>query len=309
MKHYDLNVKEHGFYGVYYPCEKDTVCAMILMLGDSSDDLLARTGARWVHDQGIAALCMSPAKKDYGHHSYPLERFGKAIQYLKHLGYKKIGIVGASTTGMMALLAASYYPEITLTIAMTPPDFVMEGFYRDKKDGADERPGDFESSVTWEGKQLPFLPYAYRHPEYWQMIQKETKETGNMTACRNLFDESERRHPVQEEEKIPVERIRGELVLIGAEDDVLWDTCRYIRRMQERLSEKAHECNCTALLYEHGTHFVFPEGLLKKVLPFGDSAVISLCFKAAKEYPRECLETRKDIDAKLKEKIASWKNA
>ena len=46
MKHYDLNVKEHGFYGVYYPCEQDTGHAMILMLGDSSDDLLARTGAR-----------------------------------------------------------------------------------------------------------------------------------------------------------------------------------------------------------------------------------------------------------------------
>ena len=38
---------------------------------------------------------------------------------------KKIGIAGASTTGMFALIAASYYPQITLTIAMTPCDFVM----------------------------------------------------------------------------------------------------------------------------------------------------------------------------------------
>lgn len=309
MKKYELNVREHGFHGCYYPCPEDTVCAMILMLGDSSGDLMAQTGARWIHDQGAAALCMSPAEKDYGHHSYPLERFGRAIQYLKRLGYEKIGIGGTSTTGMMALLAASYYPGLTLTIAMTPPDFVMEGFYRDGMDGADERPGDLESSVTWEGKPLLFLPYAYRHPQYWQMIRKESEETGNMIACRNLFDESERLHPLQEEEKIRVEKIRGELVLIGAEDDALWDTCRYIRRMQERLSEKEHSSRCTALLYEHGTHFVFPEGMLKKVLPFGDSALISFCFRAARQYPRECLETRKDIDAKLKKIIAEWKSA
>ena len=71
-----------------------------------------------------------PGKKDYGHHDYPLERIGQAIEALKSYGNQKIGIVGASTTGMMALVAASFFPDITLTIAMTPPDFIMEGFYR-----------------------------------------------------------------------------------------------------------------------------------------------------------------------------------
>jgi dienelactone hydrolase len=74
---------------------------------------------------------MAPSKKDYGHHSYPLERFEKAIAFLKEEGYRKIGIVGASTTGMLALIAASYYPDITMTLAFSPSDFVMEGFYRD----------------------------------------------------------------------------------------------------------------------------------------------------------------------------------
>ena len=55
---------------------------------------------------------------------------------------KKIAIAGASTTGMYALIAASYYPEITLTIAMTPADFVMEGFYQGKRDGQTEWPGE-----------------------------------------------------------------------------------------------------------------------------------------------------------------------
>ena len=42
-----------------------------------------------------------------------------------------------------------------------------------------------------------------------------------------MFDESERRQPIQEKERIKVENNRGKITFIGAEDDVLWDTCRY----------------------------------------------------------------------------------
>ena len=294
-----------GFYGAFYPNSQSSDKAMILMLGDSSDDRLAKSGAKWMHELGCHALAMSPDKKDYGHHNYPLERFGAAITFLKKRGIKKIGIAGASTTGMLALVAASYYPDITLTIAMSPSDFVMEGFYRDGKDGMTERPGDNESSVSWQGKPIPYLPYAYRHPEYWQKIQEESKAGGDMIASRKMFDESERRHPVQEEEKIKVENIKGRIVFIGAEDDVLWDTCKYIRRMEERLDEKPHDSTYLSLIYEHGTHFVFPESMLRIMLPVG-ADLMTLLFKAGREYPKECKAVREDIDNKLKEIVKEW---
>ena len=110
------------------------------MLGDAVDDALALAGVRWLHEQQIAVLAMAPAKKDYGHHNLPLERFGTALRWLKVRGHKQIGIFGISTTGMLALIAASYYPEISLTIAASPSDFVMEGFYRGHRDGATEWP-------------------------------------------------------------------------------------------------------------------------------------------------------------------------
>ena len=125
-------------------------------------------------------------------------------------------------------------------------------------------------------------------------------------ASRKMFDESERIHPVLEEEKIKVENILGKIVFVGAEDDVLWDTCRYIRRMEKRLSERPHECTWEALLYEHGTHFVFPESMLKSMLPVGSGLLVKFMFKAAKEYPEECRETRRDIDRKLASIIQSW---
>jgi hypothetical protein len=182
----------------------------------------------------------------------------------------------------------------------------MEGFYQDGKDGMRERPGDNESSVSWEGKPLPYLPYAYRHPEYWQRIAADSKTGGDKIASRKMFDESERRHPIREEERIKVEKICGKVIFIGAEDDVLWDTCRYIRRMEERLERLPHDSVFESWLYEHGTHFAFPESLLKSILPVGSGLLVSFMFKAGKEHPRECRETRLDIDRRLKKALAEW---
>lgn len=301
-----FTAEEDGFVGAYYGGPKDSRRAVILMLGDSSTDRMAKCGAKWMISQGCRALCMSPGKKDYGHHNYPLERFGRAIDFLKKHGAEKIGIAGASTTGMLALTAASYYPDITLTVAISPSDFIMEGFYRDGKDGMDERPGDGESSVSFQGKPLPYLPYAYRHPEYWQKLTEEAKAGGDMAASRKMFDESERRHPLREEEKIKVERINGRIVFIGAHDDVLWDTCRYIRRMEKRLTVTPHRCVWDSLIYEHGTHLALPESMLKMILPVGSGLLVSLMFRAGREHPKECRQTRTDIDRRLRKILNEW---
>ena len=224
---------------------------------------------------------------------------------LKEKGNTQFGICGASTTAMLALVAASCMPEFTLTIAMSPSDFVMEGFYRDGKDGATERPGDGESAVSYRGQDLPYLPYAYRHPQYWQKIREEAKKGGDSVASRELFEESERLHPVREEERIKVERIKGHLLLIGAEDDVLWDTAKYIRRMERRLETHPHECVCEALVYERGTHYVFPESFMKKMFPF-TNLLPRLSFAAGKKYPADCKKTRLDIDRHVIAAFEQW---
>ena len=98
-------------------------------------------------------------------------------------------------------------------------------------------------------------------------------------------------------------------MLIGAEDDVLWDTARYIRRMEKRLAEKPHECEVEAAVYAHGTHFVFPEGMLKIMLPVGSALFVKLAFQAARKYPTECRQTRKDIDKRICRVLAEWKGS
>jgi len=307
MKHIHFDTEAYGFYGAYTKCKKTTDCAIIAMLGDDPEDYMARCCIKWLMKRGVNVLTMSPAKKNYSHHNYPLERIEKAVLWLKNNGNRKIGIAGASTTGTLALTAASYFPDITLTIAMTPSDFVWQGFEQGKKDGCEEWPVEGESLFTYRGTPLPYMPFCYKHPEYGHIMQAEAKASGNMIASRKIFDDSEAKHPITEDEFIKVENIKGKLLMIGAEDDVLWDTAKYIRRAEKRLAEKPHDCDAEIAVYEHGTHFVFPESLLKKIFPVGAGLLLKLMFKAAKEYPKECKATRIDIERRILQAVKEWK--
>ena len=153
------------------------------------------------------------------------------------------------------------------------------------------------------------MPFVYQHPEYWQVIARESKENGDITYSKSVFDDSEAAGLLKEEHMIPVENIHGRLVLVGAEDDVLWDTAKYIRRMDERLKSRPHTCDYVIYLYEHGTHYVFPESVIKKMLPIGADMLVKMCFTAAKKYPAECKAMRLDLDEKIKAEIMNWKQA
>ncbi len=300
-----IKVLNQDFYGCYWPVENSRT-VIIGMFGDDTEDWMARSAVKWLQKNcGVNVLTMSPGKKDYGHHNLPIERFGCALEYLKKQGNVKFGICGASTTAMLALIVASYYSLISLTIALTPCDFVMEGFYQGNRDGRKEWPGEGESTVSWEGEPLPYLPFVYRHPEYWDKVKKDSKQNKDLITSVNLFRDSELVHPLQEEEKIKVERICGKLVMIGAEDDALWETTKYIRRMEERLKEHEHHCEVETFVYEHGTHFVFPEGMLKIMLPIGGD-LMSRVFAKGREYPKECKETRIDIEKQIERVINEW---
>ena len=131
-----------------------------------------------------------------------------------------------------------------------------------KKDGCKEWPIPGESLFSYRGKPLPYMPFCYQHPQYWHVIDAETKRTGDMLNSRKLFDDSEAAHPIEE-----------------------------------------------AAVYEHGTHFVFPEGMLKTMLPVGADLFVKLAFLAAKRYPKECRATREDIERRICRTVADWRDA
>ena len=116
MKKLRFDIEKDGFYGTYWSCKEGSDCGVIAVLGDDPEDHMARAAVKWLHTLRLNVLTMSPEKKACGYHNYPLEYVEKAIQWLKSHHNRKIGILGASTTGTMALTAASFFPDITLTI-------------------------------------------------------------------------------------------------------------------------------------------------------------------------------------------------
>ena len=307
MKKQFFSNEKDGFYGTYYENPKGANCAMIGLFGDDPNDFMAKCGAKWLHKNGVNVMCMSPDVKNYGHVNFPLERIETAIKWLKSHGNKKIGIMGMSTAGMDSLVAASYFPDITLTFGLTPSDFVWQGFEQGEKDGCKEWPIPDASTLSWQGgKPLAYMPFVYAHPEYYHKIEEETKGSGDITRSTHLFIDSEKAREHTEEEMIKVENIKGKLIMVGADDDSFWEAGKYVRRMDKRLKERPHECDYEALTYEHGTHFVLPETMLRKALPVGLKFVMKFIFKAAKDYPKECEQTRKDIDRRLSAALKQW---
>lgn len=306
MKKQFFSNEKDSFYGTYYENPNGANCAMIGLFGDDPNDFMAKCGAKWLHKNSVNVMCMSPDVKNYGHVNFPLERIETAIKWLKSHGNKKIGIMGMSTAGMDSLVAASYFPDITLTFGLTPSDFVWQGFERGEKDGCKEWPIPDASTLSWQGKPLAYMPFVYAHPEYYHKIEEETKGSGDITRSTHLFIDSEKAREHTEEEMIKVENIKGKLIMVGADDDSFWEAGKYVRRMDKRLKERPHECDYEALTYEHGTHFVLPETMLRKALPVGLKFVMKFIFKAAKDYPKECEQTRKDIDRRLSAALKQW---
>ena len=75
--------------------------------------------------------------------------------------------------------------------------------------------------------------------------------------------------------------------------------------MEGRLSRIPHECEVESMIYDHATHFVFPESLLKEMMPVGGSLFVGL-FKAGRDYKKECKEARIDIDNRMSKAINDW---
>ena len=289
----------------YITC-KNSDAAMILMLGSGGSTLLTKGVSKWFVEQGVSVLSLGPEEGVVGYHSFPLERVEAAIDELKERGNRKIGIIGASITTIPALTAAAMFSDLTLTMVVAPCDYVLQGFTQGKRDGCKEWPIEGESMLTRNGKPLAYVPYAYQHPDYWHAVQAETKGSGNMLCARRVFDDTEAKTSLTEEVMIPVENIRGRLLLIGCEDDSLWQTARYINRMDGRLKSHPHECEYDALVYEYGTHFAFPESMLKGIIPIFPDFLIGRAFLSSREHPDECKATREDIDRRMKHELSEW---
>ena len=56
MKKQVFRLDSDGFNGAWYPASSESGRGLIIMLGDSSEDRMAKTGAKWLNEQGIHVM-------------------------------------------------------------------------------------------------------------------------------------------------------------------------------------------------------------------------------------------------------------
>ena len=304
-----LSPGQEGFWGDLYKGDKTAEKCMIVLSGDQGNDFLSQAFARWfTAHQETDALCLSLRQDpngDAGVNLWNLNIVLEAVKWLKNQDYEKIGICGISMQAVIALSAAARIPEISLTLAFAPCDYVPWGFLHGTVDGHKnaEYPSG-KSLLTFMGRPLPFQEAHMEKEEYVRAFYGDCRQFRELHS-RGIFDRSEDACRIPREAFVPAENIRGSIILIGAEDDSMWNTTRYIYRMRKRLQDQEFIFPVKSFTYARGTHLLLPQRMLMEALPV-IGGLLPLLFSSGRHPLKACKDSRIHLDRQLSCYLAAW---
>lgn len=208
--------------------------AAVIVVGGSEGGMHERD-ASVLAEEGYAALALAyfgaPGVPEVLA-DVPVEYFGRAVDFLRGLGYSRIALLGGSRGAEASLLAAAHDERISAVVSVVGSGVVTQGI--------DYRLGSLERilatpTVPWTvgGEPLPYLPHVVP-PRL-----AEAERDGGTLRLREAYAPL----PAGAELaaiSIPVERIRGPVLLISAGDDGMWDSPGYSAVAAERLREAKH---------------------------------------------------------------------
>lgn len=166
----------------------------------------------------------------------PLEYFFKAIDWLKarpEAADRKVVVMGESRGGELSLLLAAHRPDLAGVIAFVPSHVVW---------GAVGPEGE---AWTLNGK-----PFASLHSGY------VPNEPMTLEFIRAL----ERDPAAVEAAAIPVERIKGRILLLSTQADALWPSARMADAVMARLEAKRWRGKRDHIRYPDASHLMMGTG-------------------------------------------------
>ncbi len=179
----------------------------------------------------------------------PVDRLQQARDWLAaqpEVDAGRIAVMGTSKGAEFALLAATRLPWIRAVVAVVPSDVVWEGW------GPGTQPGQ-RSSFAWQGQALPFVPYEGFAQEMAGFA------TGGPVRFRRPHDAGRAAHPARvAAARIPVERIAAPVLVIGGDDDQVWDSGGMARAIAQARS--AAGLPTLALVYPQAGHALGGDG-------------------------------------------------
>ncbi|HEX8320238.1 acyl-CoA thioester hydrolase/BAAT C-terminal domain-containing protein [Longimicrobium sp.] len=205
---------------------------LVVVLGGSEggfDDLRASALA----SRGYAALAVAyfglpglPGEL----FAVPVERVEAALEWARTrpgLDAGRVALLGTSKGAELALLAATRLPRVRAVVAYAPTDAVQQGVTREGR----SRP---ESSWSLGGEPVPFL--LQRPSAEWEAQFRRAPPY----TLRTLYEASRADTAALAGAAIPVERIRGAVLLLSGADDQMIPAAEGAESVVRRLRAHRH---------------------------------------------------------------------
>jgi dienelactone hydrolase len=239
---------------LYEPAASGRRPAILVLTGSNGgipDHHAALLAARGYVTLALAYFRIDPLPQDLV--EIPLEYFEKGIEWLrarKSVDESKLGVIGISKGGELAVLLPAYFPKtFRAAVALAPSAYVWEGGVRDPnaRGLASIKPN--RSSWSYRSKPLPFLPKVIT-PETKLRIEREGS-VDTIEFYKPALDEK----AAVKAARIPVERIGAAMLVISSLADRMWpssvqaeEVCAVMRR---------NYGSCEHLRYEEASHLIF----------------------------------------------------
>jgi dienelactone hydrolase len=224
------------FVGTFLvPYGKQRLPAVIVLGG--SEGGLSRDRAALLASHGYAALAlayfgMDPLPQELDR--IPVEYVDRAIDWLRRqpaVDPTRLAILGVSKGAELALLSAARNPTVNAIVAVAPSSVAFQSINRARSTS---------SSWTVAGKDVPFTPYVAS--EKYRQSRK----------LIDLYEASLAAAPPEAE--IPVERIRGPILLLAGKDDALWPSAAMSERIAERARRNEFSHPVKSFIFENAGH-------------------------------------------------------
>ncbi|WP_342050799.1 MULTISPECIES: acyl-CoA thioesterase/bile acid-CoA:amino acid N-acyltransferase family protein [unclassified Cupriavidus] len=229
-------VREAGLTGTLYTPAGDGPHPAVLVLAGSGGGMHEQRAALYAA-RGYTALALgyfkAPGRPDHIDDT-PLEYFESALQWM-HATLKPangfVAVSGVSRGGELVLLLGARFPELVSAVIAYVPSAVVNGTLRAGKPGA---PRD-ATAWTWRGEPLPNV-WRGNPDADWSAFDAPAAP-GQPVRQAAAFHTVLRNADFVAAARIPVEQIRGPVLLISGTDDGFWPSTLYSEQVERTLRE------------------------------------------------------------------------
>ncbi|VVE27546.1 palmitoyl-CoA hydrolase [Pandoraea iniqua] len=248
-------VREDGLVGTLYLPPGDGPHPAVMILNGSGGGIKEPRAALYA-SHGYAAFALgyfkTPGLSDYISNT-PLEYFAKGMDWLRRTvkpAHDFVALSGQSRGGELVLLLGATFPEAVSAVI----GYVPSALIHSAQNACDPALG--REGPTWllDGKPLPHI-WENNRTASWAPFDEGPPPHRHSKAMLTALGDAD----AVARARIPVEKIRGPVMLLSAEDDGSWPSSLYSKMVTERLAEHGHPYAVEHLDFSRAGHaIVFP---------------------------------------------------